>query len=239
MAESLPPPPLRNDLGDFSWLDWYNKLYKYLKTSGSIAWSAIDFSGSNISDIQTRNHNSLQGFQGGTAGEYYHLTAAEYATITSNDPKYGAFHNTSSMTAASANTAYTMTLDSTDYYNGVTLVSGSQLTAAYAGVYNVQFSAQLTNTDTNIHEVSIWLRQNGSDVAMTNSIVAVPNSHGGSDGHTIAAWNFFIQLSAGDYVELCWSTESTTVFIEATSALSTPTRPATPSLIVTMDRVHA
>jgi hypothetical protein len=106
-------------------------------------------------------------------------------------------------------------------------------------MYNLQFSAQLTNTDTTNHEVSIWLRKNGTDVASTNSYVSVPNSHGGSDGHLLPAWNFFIQLSAGDYVELMWCTDSLSVFVEATTTLSTPTRPATPSLIVTMDRVHA
>ena len=81
MASGLPPPPLRDNVGDFSWLDWYNKLYKYVATTGSFIWSNINFSGSNITDIQTRQHNSLQSMQGGTSGEYYHLTAAQVATI--------------------------------------------------------------------------------------------------------------------------------------------------------------
>jgi hypothetical protein len=81
MASGLPPPPLRDNVGDFSWLDWYNKLYKYVATTGSFLWSNINFAGSNITDIQTRQHNSLQSFQGGQAGEYYHVNAAEYNKI--------------------------------------------------------------------------------------------------------------------------------------------------------------
>lgn len=81
MASGLPPPPLRDKVGDFSWLDWYNKLYKYVGTAGSFLWSNINFSGSNITDIQTRQHNSLQSFQGGSAGEYYHLSQADYNKV--------------------------------------------------------------------------------------------------------------------------------------------------------------
>ena len=235
----LPPPPTRAGAGDFAWTAWYNQLYTLLNTSGSVSWALVNKAGSSIADLQNKNHDLLTGLQGGTSGEHYHLTAAEHATIASTDIKYGAFHNSSSMTAAAANTAYAMTLNSTDYSNGVSIASSSHVGVTTAGLYNLQFSAQLTNTDSSIHEVSIWLRKNGTDVTSTNGIVSVPNSHGGSDGHLLPAWNFFIQLSAGDYVELMWSTESTSVFIEATTTLSTPTRPATPSLIVTMDRVHA
>lgn len=235
----LPPPPTRAGAGDFAWTAWYNQLYTLLNTTGSVSWDLVNKAGSSIADLQNKNHNLLTAMQGGTTNEYYHLTAAEHATIASTDTKYGAFHNTSSITAAAANTAYAMTLNTTDYSNGVTLSSSSHINVTTAGLYNLQFSAQLSNTDSSIHEVSIWLRKNGTDVTNTNSIVSVPNSHGGSDGHQLPAWNFFIQLSAGDYVELMWSTDNTSVFVEATSTLSTPTRPATPSLIVTMDRVHA
>lgn len=235
----LPPPPTRAGAGDFAWTAWYNQLYTLLNTSGSVSWALVNKAGSSIADLQNKNHDLLTGLQGGTSGEHYHLTAAEHATIASTDTKYGAFHHSSSITAAAVNTAYALPLNTTDYTNGVSIASTSHIVAATAGMYNLQFSAQLTNTDTTNHEVSIWLRKNGTDVTSSNSFVSVPNSHGGSDGHLLPAWNFFIQLSAGDYVELMWCTDSLSVFVEATTTLSTPTRPATPSLIVTMDRVHA
>lgn len=238
MASGLPPPPTRADNGDFAWVAWYNQLYSLLSTTGSVQWALIDKAGSSIADLQSKNHDLLTGLQGGTSGEHYHLTAAEYATLTANDIKYGAWHSTATQTA-SVNTATAMTFNTTDYTNGCSLVSGTQLKASNAGLYNIQFSAQLTSTDASIHDVSIWLRKNGTDVAATNSMVSVPNSHGGVNGHALPAWNFFIQLAANDYVELMWSTDSANISIEATGTQTSPTRPATPSIIATMDRVHA
>jgi hypothetical protein len=235
----LPPPPTRADNGDFAWVAWYNQLYTLLSTTGSVAWTQINKSGSSIADLQNHSHDLLSSLQGGTTGEYYHMTAAEHATIVANDIKYGAFHSNTTQTAAAANTAYAMTYDTTDYTNGVTVASSSRLTAANAGMYNVQFSCQFTNTDSVDHDISIWLRKNGTDVAASNTMLDIPSKHGSTNGHIVAAWNFFIQLSASDYVELVWSTDSTQVSIEATGTQTSPTRPSTPSIIVTVDRVHA
>lgn len=239
MAEALPPPPTRAANGDFAWIAWYNQLYSLLSTSGAVSWSLVDKSGSSIADLQNHNHDLLTGLQGGTSGEHYHMTAAEHSTITSNDIKYGAWHNTASITAAAANTAYAMTVNTTDYTNGCSVASSSRFTAASAGLYNIQFSAQLVNTDSTEHDISIWFRKNGTDIADSNTMTHVTSKHGSTNGHVVASWNFFVQLSASDYVELMWSTDSTTTYIEATGTQTSPTRPATPSLIVTMDRVHA
>ena len=105
------------------------------------------------------------------------------------------------------------------------------------GVYNIQFSIQFANADTQIQDVDIWFRKNGTDVAGSNSKFSVPNSHGGTDGHLIAALNFFIELAAGDYIQIMWATTSTSVTIEQIPAQTTPTRPSTPSVIATMTYV--
>jgi hypothetical protein len=78
----LPPPPINDAPGSFTWLEWYRQLRAYVSTSGSVPWYIINFAGSNITDIATRLHNNLQGLQGGTAGEMYHLTAAQYSALT-------------------------------------------------------------------------------------------------------------------------------------------------------------
>jgi hypothetical protein len=150
---------------------------------------------------------------------------------------YGAFQDTTDQTAASTTAAYAITLDTTDYAVGVSIVSSSQITVRSAGVYNIQFSIQFANSNVAIQDVDVWFRKNGTDVAGSNSKFSVPNSHGGTDGHLIAALNFYIQLAAGDYVQLMWSTTSTDVSLEQIPTQTTPTRPSTPSVIVTINKV--
>ena len=81
----LPPPPIQDKPGSFTWLEWYRQLRNYISTSGSVPWYIINFAGSNITDIAIRLHNSLQGLQGGTAGEMYHLTNAEHTTLANSE----------------------------------------------------------------------------------------------------------------------------------------------------------
>lgn len=77
----LPPPPTRDPSGSFAWLDWWKKLQVYLTEAGTIPWSSIDFTSSNLSDIANRPHNVLQSIQGGTAGEFYHLNNLEHTNV--------------------------------------------------------------------------------------------------------------------------------------------------------------
>ena len=74
----LPPPPVNDKPGSFTWLEWYRQLRNYVSTSGSVPWYIINFAGSNITDLAIRLHNQLQSLQGGTNGEMYHLTATDY-----------------------------------------------------------------------------------------------------------------------------------------------------------------
>ena len=158
------------------------------------------------------------------------------AAFTDKVP-YGAFQDTTDQAAASTTAAYAITYNTTDYSNGVTLSNSSRLNVSNPGVYNIQFSIQFANDDTQIQDVDVWFRKNGTDVAGSNSKFSVPNSHGGTDGHLIAALNYFIELAAGDYMEIMWHTTSTLVTIEHLAAQTTPTRPATPSVIATMTYV--
>lgn len=147
---------------------------------------------------------------------------------------YGSFQSTVDQTISSTTTAYAMTFNTTDYSDGVSLSNSSRLVAGYSGIYNLQFSSQFTNTDTQIQDVSVWFRKNGSNVANSNSEFSVPNSHGGTAGRLIAALNYYIDLAKDQYVELMWSATSTNVTLDYIATQSNPTRPATPSVIATM-----
>ena len=138
-----------------------------------------------------------------------------------------------------ANTANAMTFDTVDYSNSCSLVSTSQFTVTYAGIYNLQFSTQFQNTDTQLHDVSIWLRKNGTDIAGSTGFVSVPNKHGGVNGHAIVGWNFFVSLAANDYIQLYWSTTNAAITIQAYAAGVSPTRPTTASNVATLTFVSA
>jgi len=94
MARDLPPPPITDATGSFAWLEWYRQLRTYLVTTGSIPWSIIDFAGSALSDIASRSHQVLQALQGGTAGEYYHLTSAQHTDLTDAGDSTSHYHAT-------------------------------------------------------------------------------------------------------------------------------------------------
>lgn len=147
---------------------------------------------------------------------------------------YLAVQDSTDQAAASTTTAYAVTFNTTDYALGASLSNSSRLNVNYSGLYNLQFSIQFNNTDTQIQDVDIWFRKNGTDVASSNSKFSVPNSHGGTDGHLIAALNFYLELAKNDYVEIMWATTSTAVTIEQLPAQTSPTRPATPSAIATL-----
>lgn len=146
---------------------------------------------------------------------------------------YGSFYSTQDQTNAGATATNKMTLNTTDIAAGVSIVSNSRVTIANAGIYNIQFSAQLDKTDSGDDAVEIWLCKNGDPVANTNTQITLT----GNNGKHVAAWNFVVQASAGDYFEICWHSSDTGVFLNYVAAASNPTRPAIPSVILTVTQI--
>ena len=154
-----------------------------------------------------------------------------------NNP-YGAFQDSTDQVAANTTTAYSITFNTTDFSNGVTIVSGSRITVVDAGIWNLQFSIQFTNTTNASQDVDVWFRVNGTNVANSNSRFGfAPRKGAGDPYHTIAAINYFVSLNATDYVEIMWRPTDVGVTIEQYAASASPTRPAVPSAIVTMSFV--
>ena len=138
---------------------------------------------------------------------------------------------------AAANTATVITYDTEAFGQNISLVDGSKITFAVDGVFVLNFSFQMANSDTQIHTADFWVRLNGSDYPLSNTSLDIPGKHGGIDGHIVASWSIPGQATAGDYVQLVWSTTSANVSIEYTGTQTTPTRPATPSVIATVWQV--
>jgi hypothetical protein len=154
-----------------------------------------------------------------------------------NNP-YGAFQDSTDQMAANTTTAYAVTFDTTDFSNGVTLASGSRLTVADAGIWNCQFSIQVKNTTNDGQDIEIWFRKNGTNIDNSNSRFHLPpRKSSGDPSHLIAAMNFFASMNSTDYLEIMWRVSDVGVSIEHYAAGTSPTRPATPSAIVTMSFV--
>ena len=150
-----------------------------------------------------------------------------------NNP-FGAFISTQDQTAANTTTAYAITLSSTTASNGVTLVSGSQVTFGYSGYYNIQFSVQLSNSTNAPQDVDIWFRKNGTDIDNSNSRFGLAARKSvGDPFHLVGTVNLVEAFNADDYVQLYWRTSDVGALIEYYAAPSTPTRPAIPSVILT------
>lgn len=144
-------------------------------------------------------------------------------------PRYGSFYDTTDQAAALINTAYGMTYNTTDLSQGVYV--GSPTSRVYvdtANIYNIQFSAEFINTSGGTANAWIWLRKNGTDVPNSASTVRVQ----GNNTELVAAWNFLLQMNAGDYFELMWEVSSVALSLHADPA--TAVHPAVPSIILTV-----
>lgn len=144
-------------------------------------------------------------------------------------PDYGSFYDQLVQTPAGLFLPAAMKFRSTFEAHNVSIVSDSQITVAYAGVYNIQFSAQLDKTDSGEDHVDIWLRYNGSDVPWSNTRLTLPKN----DAKLVAAWNFVLTMAAGSHAEIMWMTDDSFMRLYAESAGSAP---AIPSTILTVTR---
>ncbi len=149
---------------------------------------------------------------------------------------YGSFFSTETQNVVAINTPTSMSFNNTDITNGVS-ISGSanaSIKIANAGVYDLQFSAQLQKQGSGggVANVLIWIRKNNIDLTSTNTYVQLP---GGTNSKTVAAWNWFLNAAAGDEYSIMWSTDDTNaqLYYDPTPTVG----PAVPSVIATVARV--
>ena len=147
---------------------------------------------------------------------------------------YGQFSDTTTQ-SGSADTAYPMKLNTIDNSFNVSVISGSQIKVTNTGLYNIQFSAQLHTTSNESVDFSIWFAMTGSIIPNSNTDFSIEKVSGG--GYAVAALNYLTSITAGDYVELYYSKTTANGRILSQGIRSNPTRPATPSVIVTVTQI--
>jgi hypothetical protein len=152
---------------------------------------------------------------------------------------YAAIQRTTDKTFT-ANTATEITFDTNDFLSACTNDGTNGIGVEVSGIYNYQFSVQWRNTSAQIHDAWIWLRKNSTNIVGTGSQFSIVSRHGGVDGHAIAAANFYVQLTAGDFVKMFAAVDNTAVSMEAYAAITSPfAMPSIPSCVATLSFVSA
>jgi len=130
-----------------------------------------------------------------------------------------------------------------------TLQAPGVATAQVAGVYKVTFSLQFANTDNAAHDATVWLRNNGTDIAnSTTQFTLIARKSAGVPALNVGYSEVVFEVAAGDEIELYWATEKAYnpvgpvngVYMFADTAQTTPyARPAIPSAIGSITWVSA
>lgn len=264
---NIPPAPQQEDVEAVS--TWNARIRDaILKTGQGITWLNLNFTGSNLTDIVTRNHNDLQSIQGGVNGSRYHLTGAQHTDLTdgtetnlhyhasdrnsdnftgtewvdltdggttelhSHPVAYGGFYDTTTQTLATINTATVISFNTQPLVDGITLVSGTRVTVPTTGIYTVDFSAQITTTSASTKTVYFWPRVNGVDATGATIRASIANNSGYTQ---IVSRSATFGLTAGDYIEAVWASDSISLQLEAFPA--TAFCPATPSVSLSLHQV--
>ena len=141
--------------------------------------------------------------------------------------------------ATATNTATVVKWSSVDSNVGFTLNPDNTAVTQDAGIYKIDYSLQFANTDTQIHDVFVWLHVDGYDVVGSGSKFSVPNSHGGVPGFLVAYSSLTFAVPAGEKISLYWATNqaataggATGVYMQATAAQTSPfAMPSVPSAV--------
>lgn len=141
----------------------------------------------------------------------------------------------------SATTSTGISMTTTDASNQVSIdpTDFTKVVFDVAGYYNIQFSAQLLSYDGTIDNVCFWFKQNGTDIDNTAGYASIPGIHGGVPGAAIISWNLVVPVEAGDYIQLYYSSTTGNTVCSTYPPATSPTRPASPSLILTATFVSA
>ena len=156
----------------------------------------------------------------------------EYIPLVLKDG-HGIAYSNSDITAAAANTAYTITFDGIQLNTGVDLgTPASRLVFEKGGTFLLAFSVQITSSNASLKNLWFWPRINGTDVAGSTIKVSIVDN-----GATIVmSRSALFEMTAGDYLEVAWATSDTAVTLE--SAPATAFAPATPSVLLSVTRIH-
>lgn len=139
----------------------------------------------------------------------------------------GLFFSTEDQTAAVVNTGYPVEFENTYLGSGVSIVDDTEITVAVDGVYSFQVTLQSEHTTASAATVWTWINKNGTDVSYGGQVTTIKGA-----GSQAIFWNFAIDLTAGQYIEMYWATDDLSLSLQATAP--TAPHPGIPSAIVSV-----
>ena len=202
----------------------------YVRIGNTTTTGSVDFSGS--FEASLTENNVWVGDSNNRSIQTPISSLSTYLTGSLVKSAYGSFYSTQNQ-AGVANQIQLITHNVTDFASGVSVVSGSQITFAEAGIYTLISTMQYQETGSGTATITGWLRKNGVDVADSATDLKLK----GNGARDLYAINYFVSVSAGDYVEFCWSSSDVDTEILYIAPRTSPTRPAVPSVITTVNRV--
>ena len=128
------------------------------------------------------------------------------------------------------------------FSNGISVESGSRIKVPCAGQYLVTFTLQVTNRSNTAGEFEVWAKDTGVNYPLSNTRFDVPARKSASIwSHIVPAITgiFTVENPTTDYLEIAWWSDNLNVFIQNYAAGTSPTRPAIPSVILTINFVSA
>lgn len=147
---------------------------------------------------------------------------------------YGCFASTATQTITAATASYPITYTNTFGAAGCTLSDNSRINVADSGKYLISYSA-IGKSAAPGKSLEIWLAVDGAAVANSNRLSKFVDS----SSECVITATYLEALSAGQYLELYMRSDDTGTTLEAIPAGTAPTRPASPSIITTVNKVSA
>jgi hypothetical protein len=165
----------------------------------------------------------------GTNGSQYLQTP--HIAASANSDQYATGDDTPTLVA----------WDAVESISGFTLDPGGYAIADQDGVYKIDYSLQIANTDNASHDVFVWLQTNGDLVPGSSSRFTIPaRKSAGVFGFIVAYSSIEFEIAKDDEIRLWWATEKAYnpigpvngVYMEALPAQVSPyPRPSNPSAI--------
>jgi len=142
---------------------------------------------------------------------------------------------TTAQTAASADTAYSITYDApTNKFKIDRDASNNErIVFEEAGEYLLSFTAEITSSNASSVKFYFWPAKNGTNIANMTMVKTIHNN----GGTMLASRAFLLELAANDYIEMKWAVDSTNGSLGITAATSFS--PASPSSTLAITRIHA